>query len=189
MPIGQAKFGLLGGVVDPGKLELIETQTVSSTVEYIIFDDIQQDIYNVHFMTINNLGKSANGTTLLTVSNDNGTTFETSNYQYAIQRTQTNASFAEEKSTSAPSIRLTNTVSTGTGETGNLYCYMYNLGDSTKYSFFTYHTGYRINATFAFGLGSAVYTAAETINALRIQTSVANIIETADVSLYGIAES
>ena len=24
MPIGQAKFGLLGGVVDPGKLELIE---------------------------------------------------------------------------------------------------------------------------------------------------------------------
>ena len=57
MPIGQAKFGLLGGVVDPGKLELIETQTVSSTVEYIIFDDIQQDIYNVHFMTINNLEK------------------------------------------------------------------------------------------------------------------------------------
>jgi len=29
MPIGQAKFGLLGGVVDPGKLELIETQTVT----------------------------------------------------------------------------------------------------------------------------------------------------------------
>jgi hypothetical protein len=189
MPLGAARFGLLGGVADLGKLELIETQTVSSTVEYIIFDDIQQDIYNVHFMTINNLGKSANGLTLLTVSNDNGTTFETSNYQYAIQRTQTNASFAEEKSTSSSSIRLTNTVSTGTGETANLYCYMYNLGDNTKYSFFTYHTGYGINATFAFGLGSAVYTAAETINAFRIQTSVANIIETADVSLYGIAES
>jgi hypothetical protein len=189
MPLGAARFGLLGGVADLGKLELIETQTVSSTVEYIIFDDIQQDIYNVHFMTINNLGKSANGLTLLTVSNDNGTTFETSNYQYAIQRTQTNASFAEEKSTSSSSIRLTNTVSTGTGETANLYCYMYNLGDNTKYSFFTYHTGYGINATFAFGLGSAVYTAAETINAFRIQTSVANIIETADVSLYGIRYS
>jgi hypothetical protein len=189
MPLGAARFGLLGGVADLGKLELIETQTVSSTVEYVIFDDIKQDIYNVHFMTINNLGKSANGLTLLTVSNDNGTTFETSNYQYAIQRTQTNGSFAEEKSTSSASIRLTNTVSTGTGETANLYCYMYNLGDNTKYSFFTYHTGYGINATFAFGLGSAVYTAAETINAFRIQTSVANIIETADVSLYGIAES
>ena len=30
MPIGQAKFGLLGGVVDPGKLELLQTQTISS---------------------------------------------------------------------------------------------------------------------------------------------------------------
>jgi hypothetical protein len=28
MPIGQAKFGLLGGVVDPGKLELIELQSL-----------------------------------------------------------------------------------------------------------------------------------------------------------------
>ena len=171
-----------------GQLELIETQTVSSTVEYIIFDDIKQDIYNVHFMTINNLGKSANGTTLLTVSNDNGTTFETSNYDYAIQRTQTNGSFAEEKSTTSSSIRLTNTVGTGTGETANLYCYMYNLGDNTKYSFFTYHTCYGPNTSFAFGFGSAVYHTAETINAFRIQTSVANIIETADISLYGIKE-
>ena len=188
MPLGASRFGFLG-VPDPGKLELIETQTVSSTVEYVIFDDIKQDIYNVHFMTINNLGKSASGSTLLTVSNDNGTTFETSGYQYAIQRTQTNGSFAEEKSTSSSSIRLTNTVGTGTGETANLYCYMYNLGDNTKYSFFTYHTCYGPNTSFAFGFGSAVYPTAETINAFRIQTTTADIIETADVSLYGIAES
>ena len=189
MPLGASRFGFLG-VPDPGKLELIETQTVSSTVEYVIFDDIKQDIYNVHFMTINNLGKSANGSTLLTVSNDNGTTFETANgdYQYAIQRTQTNGSFAEEKSTNPTSIRLTNTVGTGTGETANLYCYMYNLGDNTKYSFFTYHTCYGPNTSFAFGFGSAVYPTAETINAFRIQTTTADIIETADVSLYGIKE-
>jgi len=197
-------FGNNTGVFDPndinnliadnkwttfGQLELIETQTVSSTVEYVIFDDIKQDIYNVHFMTINNLGKSASGATLLTVSNDNGTTYETSGYQYAIQRTQTNASFAEEVSTSSSSIRLTNTVGTGTGETANLYCYMYNLGDNTKYSFFTYQTCYGPNISFAFGFGSAVYPTAETINAFRIQTTVANIIETADVSLYGIRYS
>ena len=205
IPEVEQSFGNNTGVFDPadinnlvadnkwtqyGQLELIETQTISSTVEYVIFDDIQQDIYNVHFMTINGLRKSANGATLLTVSNDNGTTFETANgdYQYAIQRTQTNGSFAEEKSTNPTSIRLTNTVSTGTGETGNLYCYMYNLGDSTKYSFFTYHTGYGINATFAFGLGSAVYPTAETINAFRIQTTTADIITDCTISLYGIKE-
>jgi len=140
-------------------------------------------------MTINGLRKSSNGSTLLTLSNDNATTFETSGYQYAIQRTQTNGSFAEEKSTSSSSIRLTNTVSTGTGETGNLYCYMYNLGDNTKYSFFTYHTGYGINATFAFGLGSAVRPTAETINAFRIQTVTADIITNCTISLYGIRYS
>ena len=172
-----------------GQLELIETQTISSTVEYVIFDDIKENEYNVHFMTINGLRKSSNGSTLLTLSNDNATTFETSGYQYAIQRTQTNGSFAEEKSTSSASIRLTNTVSTGTGETGNLYCYMYNLGDSTKYSFFTYHTGYGINSTFAFGLGSAVKPTAETHNAFRIQTTTADIITNCTVSLYGIRYS
>jgi len=172
-----------------GQLELIETQTISSTVEYVIFNDIKENEYNVHFMTINGLRKSSNGSTLLTLSNDNATTFETSGYQYAIQRTQTNGSFAEEKSTSSSSIRLTNTVSTGTGETGNLYCYMYNLGDNTKYSFFTYHTGYGINATFAFGLGSAVRPTAETINAFRIQTVTADIITNCTISLYGIRYS
>ncbi len=169
-----------------GQLELIETQTISSTVEYVIFDDIKESEYNVHFMTINGLRKSSNGSTLLTLSNDNATTFETSNYDYLIQRTQTNGSFAEEKSTSAPSIRLTNTVSTGTGETGNLFCYMYNLGSSTEFSYFTYHTGYGINATFAFGLGSAIYHTAETVNAFRIQTTTADIITNCTVSLYGM---
>ena len=32
MPLGAARFGLLGGVADLGKLELIETQTVSSVL-------------------------------------------------------------------------------------------------------------------------------------------------------------
>jgi len=31
MPIGQAKFGLLGGVADLGKLELIETINVTTS--------------------------------------------------------------------------------------------------------------------------------------------------------------
>ena len=169
-----------------GQLELIETQTISSTVEYVIFDDIKESEYNVHFMTINGLRKSSNGTTLLTLSNDNATTFETSNYDYTIQRTQTNGSFGEEKSTTAASIRLTNTVGTGTGETANLYCYMYNLGDSTKYSFFTYHTCYAPNQSIAFGLGNAIYHTAETVNAFRIQTSTANIITNCTISLYGM---
>ena len=40
MPIGQAKFGLLGGVADLGKLELIETQTITTSSSSIDFTNV-----------------------------------------------------------------------------------------------------------------------------------------------------
>lgn len=48
MPIGQAKFGLLGGVVDPGKLELLETKTISSATADFTSLDVSN--YKVHFL-------------------------------------------------------------------------------------------------------------------------------------------
>ena len=39
-----------------GQLEFIETQTHSSSVSYIEFTDIKQDIYDVHFVTLNDIG-------------------------------------------------------------------------------------------------------------------------------------
>jgi len=57
MPIGQAKFGLLGGVVDPGKLELIETVNASAVSS---FDFSTLGTYNVHFLTYNDLFNSSN---------------------------------------------------------------------------------------------------------------------------------
>ena len=51
MPIGQAKFGLLGGVAgDNPALTLIEHQTASS-VTSISFDSIQGSTYDYHYLT------------------------------------------------------------------------------------------------------------------------------------------
>ena len=51
MPIGQAKFGLLGGVAgDDPALTLIEHQTASS-VTSISFDSIQGSTYDYHYLT------------------------------------------------------------------------------------------------------------------------------------------
>ena len=70
IPEVEQSFGNNTGVFDPadinnlvadnkwtqyGQLELIETQTFSSTVSVINFNDIKQDTYNVHFMTFNNM--------------------------------------------------------------------------------------------------------------------------------------
>jgi len=181
MPLGAARFGLLGGVADLGKLELIETQTISSG-STLDFTDIKQDIYNVHFLTGNDIESTFSNTAIsIRLSNDNGSTFESSNYQYALQYMGVSGLFGESKSTSASEMRF---MSDSGNENKGGYIYLYNLGDSTKYSF---GTGQGMEHSYA-QFSSSVYTVAETINAIRILTPNTNAW-TGTVSLYGIAES
>ena len=60
-----------------GQLELIETQTISSTPTTIDFTSIKENIYDVHFMTYNNVhGNSTTAQDMgARVSNDGGSTF------------------------------------------------------------------------------------------------------------------
>jgi len=64
MPLGAARFGL-GGVTDLGKLELIETQTFTSgsTVDFLT---LNENTYNVHFVTFNNVQFSTDAFLLAT---------------------------------------------------------------------------------------------------------------------------
>jgi len=187
MPIGQAKFGLLGGVVDPGKLELIETKVADGTGTILDFTDLQESTYNVHFMTINNLqGIDSTASPVYTrLSNDGGSTYETSNYQRAHL-----LNTFESKTTSS---NYLNTIGPGitnkTGRSSNCYIYFYNLGDSSKYSFATEQgTAWTDGLAYQMQFGSSVYTVAETINAIRLYNASSRQF-TGDVSLYGIAES
>ena len=188
MPIGQAKFGLLGGVADPGKLELIETQTVSGVAQA---DFTSLGSYNVHFLTVNDFKPNTDGADItLSLSTDGGTSFITSGYQYANQYGYSNGSFGEIKSTSYSRIRISAAIGNATNETGSAYIYLYNLLDSGKYSFttsqsFGIHPNTSLGGGFAFG-SNVLPTAAEH-NAVRVYPSSGNF--SADISLYGIAES
>ena len=70
----------------PGQLQLIETQTISSgsTLE---FTNLQANIYNVHFATLNNIESSSSSTAVnIRFSNDGGSSYEAgTNYQRAAQ--------------------------------------------------------------------------------------------------------
>ena len=187
MPIGQAKFGLLGGVVDPGKLELIETQTYSSAVSFVDFTSIDESTYNVHLMTINNLQTPSS----VTHNNyfrfyESGTLETASVYQYARQSGNAGGSFSEPKSTSTTGMDIEFTFSDQLNQNG--YAYFYNLGDISKYSFSTYHfyTTRASDSTMTFG--SAVLPQASTVDGIRLLTTSGNFTDF-DVSLYGIAES
>jgi len=193
MPLGAARFGLLGGVADLGKLELIETQTITTSSSSIDFTTLNESTYNVHFVTFNNLQHTANDKELyLRFSDDGGSTYETTNYQYAEQHCDTDGAFGAFQSTSAANIFLAVNLGFNANESGNGYFYLYNAGDSSKYTFVTMHntqikdlgTSYYRSV-----FGSGVYAVTSTINAFRLIPKPTCNIDNAVVSLYGIAES
>jgi len=170
-----------------GSLELIEEQTVTSgnTVDFTNLGN-----YDVHYLTYENLQASGTTELQIRVSNDNGSTFETTNYQYAIQYMNAGGTFSEVKSTSYTSFRLGNRV--GNNRAGNGYVYLYNLLNSSKYSFCTSQSASRdtdASANGRFQFGGSVYTVAETINAIRcfISSSYA-FNETGTIKLFGVKQ-
>ena len=164
-----------------GQLELIQTQTISSG-STLNFTSISEDVYNVHFVTANNIeSASANTAVKIRLSNDGGSSYEAgTSYQTALQYGTTGGSFGEAKSTGTSALDFT-------GDTANhnkgAYCYLYNLGDSSKYSFQTFQNMEEAGMNF----GSGVYTTAETINAIQFLTTNTNAW-TGTISLYGIKE-
>ena len=80
MPLGAARFGLSGA--DLGKLELIETQTVSG-VSAINFTSIKESTYNVHFLTVNDFQPATDNVILSIRFAESGTLETASVYHVA----------------------------------------------------------------------------------------------------------
>jgi len=193
MPLGAARFGLLGGVADLGKLELIETQT-GSGVTSVDFTSIQESTYNVHFMTLNNFGYYEQSQNMGFRFYESGVLETAGVYQYAFQANEVGGTTGEIRLTTSNLIRLDQTGSQGM--TLNSYAYFYNLGDSSKYSFATYHSmverisGGSYATSTGTKFGSGVLPQTSTVDGIRVLTTGANnLSETYTISLYGIAES
>jgi len=169
-----------------GSLELIESQTVSSAVAQVDFTSIQESKYDVHFLQLNNF-ETVSGTNILNLrfSNDSGSSFESSNYQYAMQRFGT--SFTERRSTSANEI--TYLATKDSTNVYQVYIYLYNLGNSSKYSFITNQSPVGLDGSNIFGyFGGGIYAVAETINALRILNSTGANFTQGTAKLFGVKE-
>ena len=161
----------------PGELQLIETQTASG-VSSVNFTNIQGNVYDVHFITCNDIDSST--------SNDGGSSYETSNYQRARNYGNASGSFGDAYSDSTDAIDISNAIGNGTNEKGNAYCYLYNLNNSVQYSYVTFHSSVQNNSnvyTMAFGAG--VYTQQETVDAIQILLDNSSDIS-GTISLYGI---
>ena len=173
-----------------GQLELIETQTFSG-VTAVDFTDIKEDIYNVHFITISNVDFSGGQSSLGIQFYESGVLETASVYQYANQYGQTDGTFGESKSTGISLIYI-NAANFGftSTDSGHTYVYLYNLGDSSKYSFLTEQGVLEDSGTMKMLFGSGVLPQASTVDGIRLKETIgggATVSGTA--SLYGIRYS
>ena len=185
MPLGAARFGLLGGVADLGKLELIETQTVTS-VTTVDFTSIQESTYNVHFATTNNI-KFASDSRRLTVRLYESGVLETASvYAVAALNGSADGTFIEQKSASQTSYRYTDTSGNDTGETCQGFIYFYNLGDNTRYSFFNHIAeSFKTTGNYQFNFGSGFMEQTSLVDGIQFSGDTFS----GTISLYGLNES
>ena len=189
MPLGAARFGLSGA--DLGKLELLSTQSVSNTAT-VDFTSIDTS-YNVHFFTFNNLQREdSSGAADMRIQFYESGVLETGSvYQYAQQYGGAGGSFGELRSTADSGIDIT--ADTANADVQNGYFYMYNAGDSSKYTFTTHQTLWQPNSIgFYMFFASGVLPQASTVDGVRFllkNSKTFNATTTGTISLYGIKES
>ena len=164
-----------------GSLELIAEQTISSG-STMAFTSIKESKYDVHLLQAKNCESgSANTSISVRLSNDSGSSYEAgTSYQIALQYGTTGGTFGEVKSTGTSYMEF---LSDSANENRSGYMYLYNLGNSSKYSFSTYQQ--MMQGVMAFG--GSVYTTADTINAIQVLTTNTNAW-TGTVSLFGVKQ-
>jgi len=166
-----------------GSLELIQSQDFTSSVSYIDFTSIKGSEYDVHFLSFDGLSTTVAGLSLFSIrySTDGGSSFiSTNSYQNAYQNGDSGGTFSELKGTeSALRIGFSHSSTFTSG-----YVYLYNLNNSARRSFNTFHSVEHFSAKFTFGQG--VYDTANTVNAIRVFD--AYNFDSGTVKLFGVKQ-
>jgi hypothetical protein len=169
-----------------GQLELIETQTASN-VNYVDFTNLQESTYNVHFVTVTKVQATGTSTDAKVQLIENGVVNTSADYQYAYQEQDLGTGTVSE-------VRNSNSIHIGIDydydpqTARNNYFYLYNAGDSSKYTFATWHYAGVNNGGFVYKFGSGVLENASTVDGFRIYSGTVNNIDIDAVSIYGIKE-
>ena len=167
-----------------GQLEFIETQTASN-VSTLSFDSIKETEYKVHFITMSDYVPTVDNRHIRIRFKNAGTVDTGSNYEYAMQR---NTASTGSELKSAGDTKMWQVYSTGsaTNETAHGYCYVYNAGDSNKFTYITtQYTNINKDSNQNSNFTMAVYSVANQVNGIEFGTSGDNISR-ATFSLYGI---
>ena len=170
-----------------GQLELIETQTVSSSTSNLEFTDLKD--FNVHFFTVTDAQNSNDSKGIAFRLYESGTLESGSVYDTARQICASGGSFSENRSSSNSAMRFgDNTLKSSQPRTKiNGYCYFYNLIDNTRTSHTNQHSANFSNSgDFRSFFGTNVLPQKSYINQIRVMPFDTGTIDSGSFSLYGI---
>ena len=173
--------GLLGG-----SLELIEEKSISG-VSSAIFTSIKENEYDVHFLEIIDFQPATDGTDCRIRFFESGVEESASVYQFAFQFGTAGGTFQEVRDTSESYLRATFNAGNTTNEKAHSYNYLYNLGNSSKYSFQTMQTVLtNDNTDFNMAYGGGILPQTSAVDQIKLFNGSGNFSCTA--KLYGLKQ-
>ena len=175
------KAGQLGG-----SLELIEQQTVSS-VSAVDFTSIKESKYDVHFLTWTDFSYSVDSTRLIMQFYESGVLETASVYEYGTEHGESGGTFSEQRNTGDSDLRIGGGNGDDTNEKANGYVYIYNAGNSIKYTFITTQNLEFQNTVFRVEFGGGVLPQASVVDGIRLKMHDAGNIS-GTTKLYGVKQ-
>lgn len=191
-PLGAARFGLLGGVVDTDNWKLIETKTFSG-VNSVEFTNLQESTYKTHILVNHYFSQdySDNFSSRWLLSNNGGTSYITSGYKMGYQQVQIGTGLVNNYGNSRTHFEFKGAVERTSNESGaravGIY-YIYNMGDSNLYTYVNGHS-WNLQTAESSYLGGAFYPTATTINAFKFDDFGLGFNIAGKFSLYGLVNS
>ena len=173
-----------------GSLELIAEQSITSSTATMDFTNIKENKYDVHLLVYKNFDVDVNNARPVMRFYESGV-LETANvYQSANQQMRSNGTFSEVKSTGHSYVRLGGGGS-NSDDPDNGYVYIYNAGNSSKYTYATIQTtGIYFNDNSVLGeFGGSVLPQASVVDGIQILTwATGDNITNLQAKLYGVKQ-
>lgn len=191
MPLGAARFGLLGALVAAGSLELIESQSITSSTSTMDFTNIKEDEYDVHLLQYKKFEVDNTNSRPVLRFYENGTLETASVYQIAHHQQRATGNASEIKSTGISYIRLGGGGS-NSDDPDNGYVYIYNAGNSNTYTQTNEHTTgiYFGDNRLITEFGAGILPQASVVDGIQILTwSTGNNITNLQAKLFGVKKS
>ena len=175
--------GFLGG-----SLEFI-SETTFSGVSAVDFLSIQEETFDVHFLTVTNTIMSGGESSMGIQFYENGVLESASVYHYANEFGQADGSFGESKNNGREFMFLNGAnYGNGTNDNGNAYAYLYNLGNSSKYSFMTQFNVLEDNGTMKMMFGGGLLPQSSKVDGFRLLETLGGRTVSGTAKLYGVKD-